>query len=424
MSTTTFIVGMFCVSLIVTTIANVLFCKKRSRFQVFSLCMLFFTAIMAVLTETISNVLCRTGDSGMVDLQTVLYDVQLLAFFLFIASSYLVLVSRLQYDRFQYLIAFVEGFACTGKLALLIVNRFNNSIFWVSDDLTLQRGPLYLFVHVLCLLETLYFTFFSYYYRRELGDYPFHVACYLEGTFILDLLVIICTPRGNYLYTTALGILICHVSISRRIYKEFRSRRKELRYLESTKHLSKLNPEEIRESMDGIAGLCLTDSEEASETIDLFADFIRKSMDDVRRVVSKSFKEEMAYLDKYIELQQHLFRFSIPIEYYFERKEFYLPSLILQQTVETFFNYCKSYEEFGHLEVHTYDQNSRCELEIRLVTDLSALHKKYKEMAVDMDYIFTRVSALPDVLYDMNQKEKEWIAVNYSFKITDNAEGV
>lgn len=109
---------------------------------------------------------------------------------------------------------------------------------------------------------------------------------------------------------------------------------KEVMELQISLMLSQIAPHFIYNTLTTIKALCTKNPEEAKETIDDFAGYLRGNLDLLNCREKIPFERELEHTKYYLAIEKKRFGSRINVEYYIEEENFLIPALTLQPIVE------------------------------------------------------------------------------------------
>lgn len=112
------------------------------------------------------------------------------------------------------------------------------------------------------------------------------------------------------------------------------AKEKEVMELQISLMLSQIAPHFIYNTLTTIKALCTKNPEEAKETIDDFAGYLRGNLDLLNCREKISFERELEHTKYYLAIEKKRFGGRINVEYYIEEENFLIPALTLQPIVE------------------------------------------------------------------------------------------
>lgn len=296
---------------------------------------------------------------------------------------------------------------------LVILNLKNGMYYHIDTQNVYHRGPLFLLsqlIGVICHVTVVYLY-------RHYKDYlipverkavrPF-VYLPIAGIFLqavghgLNFMMIVTTSGCIYLTLNAMNMWKAYHML----------RRKKLEELRVNMRFGKISPEFVYNTLADISQLCIEDPEEASEIIDLFADYLRKSMNDNLRAGLSSFDEEFEHLQNYLTLECMRYGDDFGVVYDIEEDDFELPVHILGQIVEFLIHYgMMQSEDYFQLYVKTYAKDKKYYIELftkDYFIDFSKQGNDTKEMQ-DIEDIKILLRIIQGSHLDYRSSEKEGI---------------
>lgn len=104
--------------------------------------------------------------------------------------------------------------------------------------------------------------------------------------------------------------------------------------LKTTIMLSQIRPHFIYNTLTSIKYLCRKDPDQAADTIDEFAAYLRGNLESLMAQKPISFHKELEHTRNYLAIEQRRFGDRIRVRYEIQEEYFLIPSLILQPIVE------------------------------------------------------------------------------------------
>ncbi len=220
-------------------------------------------------------------------------------------------------------------------LSLLCVSQFTGIYYIIDENNIYQRGPLFWLSQVVALV-----------YMAMTLVYLMKYGKYLQKKVRLAFIIYLVLPSivlvvqiffyGIYLLLMAImiSIMMMFILMMMAQQQKFIEQNRELTGAKVALMISQIRPHFVYNALTTIASLCTEDPEEAQRTTVMFADYLRKNMDDMQRYEEMAFEKELTHLKTYLYIEKARFEDLLNIEYDIETTDFKIPTLTLQPLVE------------------------------------------------------------------------------------------
>ncbi len=116
--------------------------------------------------------------------------------------------------------------------------------------------------------------------------------------------------------------------------KEFAMKEREAANLRVSLMMSQIAPHFIYNALTTIKSLCIKDPEQARDTVDYFARYLRGNLDSINQTKCIPFMSELEHVKCYVEIEKKRFGDRVKVIYDIKEKDFMIPALTLQPLVE------------------------------------------------------------------------------------------
>ncbi len=223
------------------------------------------------------------------------------------------------------------------QIAAVLGNAAGGYMFYIDTQGNYVRGQWYTLLQVIPTVLTLLLTVYIVTNIKPLFEKLLLIAypllpwlCYLiSGSYFTPALVSTVT-------SLSLISIYVHLAIRReRVIKEQQQQieRSRLRIVQM-----QLNPHFIYNTLASIAGLCETDPAAARDMTYRVSDYMRANFRDGTDQAMITFRDELARLKSYVEIEQIRFP-GVSVEYDVEEDRFMIPAMTLQPLVENAIKY-------------------------------------------------------------------------------------
>lgn len=218
---------------------------------------------------------------------------------------------------------------------LVIISQFTN-LYYSFDSANFYSREKW---HCICLLLglTQIFIIFSLVlqFRKKMSKRLFFAITVYVALPILASIVLL-FYYGLSLVNYAIWVSMVLLFIEYEYEETEMNRKNEKELFEATIQimLSQLGPHFIFNALTAIKYLCRTSPEDAIETVECFANYLRGNLDAISGRKTIRFEEELEHIKQYIYIEQKRFGNRVSIIYDLECTEFEIPTLVLQPLVE------------------------------------------------------------------------------------------
>ena len=123
--------------------------------------------------------------------------------------------------------------------------------------------------------------------------------------------------------------------------------------------LSQIGPHFIYNTLSTIRYLCKNNPEEAVETIDEFASYLRGNIDYLGEKKNIAFSQELNHVKNYLAIEKKRFGDKIEVVYNIKKENFLIPALTVQPLVENAVKHgIRKKREGGLITISSYEQNN------------------------------------------------------------------
>lgn len=243
--------------------------------------------------------------------------------------------------------------------------------------------------------------------RPFLYLYSLYIIIPLLG-FILQLMLN--ESGGNYLLAS--DLICCLLVIAEGYYiwsRQYIRKRSQLEQMKVSMKFGRMHPDFVYNILADISQLCKQNPFEASEIIDIFADFLRKCMNDISEAKLNPFAEEFDHMENYLTLEKIRFGDDLQVNYDIEEEDFYIPSQVLQRTAECMIHYVMSQsEDVFSLMVRTSERNKGYLVEVYNENHVATgkEREQSEEELMEIEDIRTRLNVIPEAYLEyINNQE-------------------
>lgn len=289
-------------------------------------------------------------------------------FFVFLMSDELMLVYHLYLcsyfpDKKKAYPVHRSWMVCVmGILAMLLVilSQFTGWYYYFDARNVYHRSFLHPLAMTLPLIGMLIDLSILIQYRKKLRKEIFwsmlsYIVLPIIGTILLIFYYGISLVNIS-LCISSVFLFIVAIMEQNRIMEE---KEKEAYDLKVTIMLSQIRPHFIYNTLTTIKHLCKNNPQQAAETIDEFAVYLRGNLDSLMAKKLISFRQELEHTKNYLAIEKKRFGDRIQVSYEIEEEHFLVPSLILQPLVENAVKHgIMPKEEGGTIQIKTRKEGS------------------------------------------------------------------
>lgn len=248
----------------------------------------------------------------------------------------------------------VYGIAVIGMI-LVVLSQFLHFYYYIDVDNYYHRNFLHPLAMVLPILGMAVDLSIMFQYRKE-----------VDGQLFVSLISYMILPSFAMIFQTFYyGISLVNIAISISMILLFINamneqnlnlarKEKEAADLRISIMISQIAPHFIYNTLASIQQMCITDPEQAGETVGEFAEYLRGNLDSLGLKRPVPFERELNHVKSYFAIEKKRFGDRVNISYDIQEEEFLIPSLTLQPLVENAVKHglCKK-KGGGTIWIHT-----------------------------------------------------------------------
>ncbi|MDO4977805.1 MAG: histidine kinase [Eubacteriales bacterium] len=307
--------------------------------------------------------------------------------------------------------------------ALLAANLANGMYYQIDYNNIYHRGPLFALSQIMGMIC----HFVVFYIFQHYKKYMTSVERRMIMPFIfLPIIGIFLQAVGHGINFMIISTTCCCLLLTMdgmnmwRYYHNLRANK--LEQMRVNMRFGKISPEFVYNTLADISQLCIQDPEEASEIIDLFADYLRKSMNDNVRAGLSSFDEEFEHLQNYFSLEYMRYGDDFGVVYDIEESDFQLPVHVLGEITEYLIHHCMMQsEDYFQIYVKTYAKNRKyyVELSVKDYFIDQTEHVQNTEETQEIEDIKVLLRIIPGSHLDYRSSKEEGIKFTITIPKTE-----
>lgn len=249
------------------------------------------------------------------------------------------------------------------NLVLFFTSHFTHLCVYFTDDNIFQRGPLWSIVFIICGAGLLKMTIFSFldYYSRNIRRWILPPICSflilqaVYGDFNGQDLRFPSSLNKSLAIVMFLFYLFYHLRLAEQ-YEEKMVQNQQLQLM-----ISQIKPHFFFNTITTIQALCTVDPKKASDTLQLFASYVRQNITTQTEKLIP-FSKEIQHTKTYVEIENLRFP-NIEVQYDLQFTDFEIAALSVQPLVENAIKHGIRSREHGIVKVST----QQFDKEIRII---------------------------------------------------------
>lgn len=231
-------------------------------------------------------------------------------------------------------ILIVYGIAITG-MALVILSQFLHFYYYIDVHNYYHRNFLHPISMILPTFGMVIDLSIMFQYKREINGQMFvSLISYMVLPFVAMIFQIFYYGISLVNISISISMILLFINAMNEQNLNLARKEKEAADLRILIMISQIAPHFIYNTLASIQQMCITDPEQAGETVGEFAEYLRGNLDSLGLKRPVPFERELNHVKCYFAIEKKRFGDRVNISYDIQEEEFLIPSLTLQPLVE------------------------------------------------------------------------------------------
>lgn len=254
----------------------------------------------------------------------------------------------------------ISATLCILHMAGSLLSVWNGMFFTILPENIYQRGNLFWLSQLIPFLMYTVDTAIFITCRRHLPRKEFLIlSSYIVLPLAAEVIQMLNYGMALLNIGVVLGLLIIFINIQSARELRLEHQEKELAEARIDIMLSQIQPHFLYNSLTAIRRLCDHDPQQAKDTIQDFALFLRANMDSLKSKAPIPFEQELLHVKSYLAVEQQRFQDRLRVTYEIEVLDFSIPPLTVQPIVENAVRHgILKREEGGMIAIRTMETDS------------------------------------------------------------------
>lgn len=308
------------------------------------------TFVITILLCIVHLILCLVG--SLVENNVGLVSVRAFASMLgYSIRPFIILyVMHLVMPKKRYIIWHILGVA---NMLLYITSPYTHLCVYFTENSVFKRGPLWPVIFILCACELIYISYASvvYHYKRNIRRWLLPPICSL----IIVYAVYEDYKMMNPVYPSSLNkslpfvMFLIYVFYHLQLVEHYQSELLQKQQLQLM--ISQIKPHFFFNTITTIQALCHIDPQKASDTLGVFASYIRQNLT-MQTDIIIPFEQELKHLKAYVDIE--ILRFTnIEVNYDLQTTDFDIAAFSIQPIIENSIKHGIHSRSHGIITLHT-----------------------------------------------------------------------
>lgn len=336
------------------------FNSKVDKLQSWLLLGICFISMMTM-TAGLVMIIYRTGEgpeTGTVLLLSSFFELICTYGFIFLLSLFLFASAdktgeNIRWKKFVY---FVYGVVMLSAVLMAMSETYMK----ISLTNEMSRGSLYWLTRIVGIMLIMIDFIYLIALGKKMKKQEQLMFVFYYSIIVLALIIQIYIAEINvFHFAVVLDIMIMFMAMIKANVENYTEQRKLLADMKMNLMLSQMRPHFLYNTLSSIAYFCDEDPKTAKKMTIMFADYLRKNMDDLEKSEDVAFEVELKHVETYLSIERARFGDMLNIEYDIKAKDFKLPTLTLQPIVENAVKHgvCAK-EDGGTVNISTFETES------------------------------------------------------------------
>lgn len=224
---------------------------------------------------------------------------------------------------------------CVAGIVMVIISQFTNMYYYFDSDNIYHRSRFYPLSVAVAIFAMVMDCSLLFQYRKKLKKLILiSLFSYIVFPAISSLLLLFYYGIALGNIAVAMSMIFMFVMAIVEQSKLLREKERELYDLKIDVMISQIKPHFIYNTLTAIKYMCRTNPQQAEETLDEFAGYLRGNVDALTFKKNIPFERELEHVRSYLAIEKKRFGEHINVKYDIKISDFFLPPITLQPIVE------------------------------------------------------------------------------------------
>ena len=229
----------------------------------------------------------------------------------------------------------VAAWVCIAGIIMVIISQFTDLYYYFDADNIYHRNTFYpLSVAVAIITMAIDCSLLIQYHRRLNNLILISLFSYIVFPAISSVMLLFYYGISLGNIAVAMSMIVMFVMAIVEQSKLLREKERELYDLKIDVMISQIKPHFIYNTLTAIKYMCRTNPQQAEETLDEFAGYLRGNVDALTLKENIPFERELEHVKSYLAIEKKRFGERVNVAYNIKVSDFLLPPITLQPIVE------------------------------------------------------------------------------------------